>query len=96
MGSSFFLGLFLFLPIIPSLGDKYGRKIVFKYTLIFTMIAALGIHFSRNYNFTLCCTFVMGALWNGKNIIGMSYADELLHKNYRKDYITSMFIVGSV
>ena len=96
MGSSFFLGLFLFLPIIPSLGDKYGRKIVFKYTLIITMVVAIGLHFSTNYNFTLFCTFVMGALWNGKNIVGMSYADELLHKKHRNDFITVMFIFGSI
>jgi MFS family permease len=95
LGSSFFFGLFIGLPFIPSLGDKYGRKIVFHYTLIITMVAALGLHFSRNYNFTLFCTFTMGVLWNGKNIIGMSYADELLHKDYRKDYITAMFIIGS-
>lgn len=95
LGSAFFFGLFLGLPIIPSLGDKYGRKIVYYYTLVITLIAALGLHWSRNFNFTLFCIFVMGVLWNGKNIIGMSYADELLHKDYRKDYITAMFIIGS-
>jgi hypothetical protein len=37
----------------------------------------------------------MGALWNGKNITGLSYADELLNKKYQKDYITAMFLIGS-
>jgi MFS family permease len=96
MGSAFFFGLFMFLPIIPPLGDIYGRKIVFKYTMYTTLAAQFFMVFSKSFEITVACIFVSGACWNGKNIVGLSYAEEFLPKKHSKDIIAALFIIGSV
>ncbi len=40
--------------------------------------------------------FCLGIVWNGKNIVGMSYADEMLPRKHQEDLLTVMFVVGSL
>jgi hypothetical protein len=51
--------------------------------------------FSQSFNITLFTIFASGVLWNGKNIVGLSYAEEFLPKQHSKDVITGMFVIGS-
>lgn len=96
LGSAFFFGLFLGLPIIPPLGDKYGRRKVFGYTILFTLIVQVLMCISTSFYLTMFTIFASGFLWNGKNIVGLSYAEEFLPKKHSKDVITAMFVIGSV
>ena len=96
MGSAFFLGLCIGLPLVPPMGDKYGRKKVFSYTIWITFVVQILMMFSQSFYLTLFTIFASGVLWNGKNIVGLSYAEEFLPANRSKDVITAMFVIGSV
>ena len=96
VGAAFFLGLFIGLFIVPPLGEKYGRKKVFGLTIRMSLVVQILMVFSQSFNLTLFTIFASGVLWNGKNIVGLSYAEEFLPKKHSKDVITGMFVIGSV
>lgn len=96
LGAAFFFGLFIGLPIIPPLGDKYGRRKIFGFTMVFTLVVQVLMCISTSFNLTLITIAASGFLWNGKNIVGLSYAEEFLPKKHSKDVITALFVIGSV
>ena len=56
----------------------------------------LSITLADDFWLTWFCMAVLGVLWTGKNIVGMSYADEMLPKSHQANYLTVLFTAGSV
>jgi len=95
LGSSFFIGLFISLFFLPQLADKIGRRKVFFVTMVLTLFWQLVITFSSSFYLTMAAIFFCGMLWPGKNIVGLSYAEEFLDKKYSNDLLASVFVGGS-
>ena len=91
---AFFAGLFFGLMILPTLGDKYGRKPLLIFASITSTIVTLALMLSRNFEFSLACITIMGLAWSGKNIVGLTYAVEIMpDQKYRAIIVTIQFIV---
>jgi len=96
LGAAFFIGLFVALFFLPQVSDRIGRKKVFLWTMVLTLILQVVIWCSHSLYLTMGAIFGCGMLWVGKNIVGLSYAEEMIHKQYSNDLMASLFVVGAV
>lgn len=93
LGMAFFAGLFFGLLILPSLSDKYGRKPLLVFSAAISSVVTLALMLSTNFEFTLACITIMGFSWSGKNIVGLTYAVEVMPEQYRTIIVTLQFIL---
>lgn len=66
------------------LSDRYGRKWVFVLSIIPQIIACYGLIVGSHVYVLYTCLIVIGMGHPGRCIVGLSYADEFLHRQQQK------------
>ena len=96
LGSAFFIGLFVGLFFFPKMGDLYGRKKIFILAVLGSLVLLFIMYYSTSFYLTMGCILLIGSMWVCKNVVSLSYAEEMLHPKYSKDVVTMMFFTGSL
>lgn len=96
MGSAYFGGWAATILFIPMLSDKYGRKQLFFWALVVSVITMfLMIFVSGNFYFTMGLMFISGMATSGRTTIGFIYAGEFLAPKWRIVFgVTFLFVNG--
>lgn len=88
LGSAFFVGILTAMIIIPQLSDYYGRKNIFIFTLVITIISQIGLMFSHSLNLSAFYLVILGFAFPGKNIVGLNYLLEFTPMSYHTKFVT--------
>jgi MFS family permease len=78
IGSLYFFGITSSTFVIPRLSDMYGRKLIYRASMIGHLIVYGVIILSRNLTLTIVMMFFFGFFGLGRASIGYIYMQELL------------------
>lgn len=95
LGSAYFIGILVGLPVLPSVSDKYGRKKLYAAVVYTIFLTELLLTFTESLNVAMLGLFIMGFTFSGKNIVGLSYLDEMLPEKLREDLFTTQFVCST-
>lgn len=86
IGACFFIGVIISSSLIPVgwLSDRYGRKWIFVFSLILEIIACYWIIIGSQLFVLYTCLIILGLSHPGRCVVGVSYADEFLHRRQQK------------
>lgn len=86
VGACYFIGVIIASSAIPVgwLSDKYGRKWIFVLSIIPEILACYWLIIGSQLYVLYTCLIILGMGHPGRNIVGLSYADEFLHRRQQK------------
>lgn len=84
------------LPIIPAISERVGRKKVFLTVIMITFGLQLAYTLSSSMYFTEFVLFALGFLWAGKNVVGLSFLDEIIPGQHKEDMMTTLFMSATL
>jgi len=93
LGSSMFGGWVLSLLWLPSYSDVYGRKLLFKLSIIVTTLMFFFMWVSKSYLLTLISHTIIGFFTSLRLGVGWPYMLELVHKGSHP--VHSVIILGT-
>ena len=88
IGSMYFIGVIVGALVIPSLSDKYGRKLMILVSNAIHLIAVGGILFSSSLFSLYLSFFALGSKATGAMHITYIYMNEVVRKDKRAIYST--------
>jgi MFS family permease len=94
-GSMFFGGVVIGSFIFPRLSDIYGRKYIAIFGNLLHCMAALGMVFAGNFNFSLALIFIMGLGMSGRVFVGYVFFTDSFRADDVKRYSIAMHLVDS-
>lgn len=80
LGSTYFVGILLTLLVVPTMGDKYGRRKIFFYFIFMSFFPILALNFITNIDYAIFCMFLLGISTGARISIGFCYVSEHLSK----------------
>jgi len=95
MTAAMALGVVLALLVVPSVGDKYGRKNVFATSLVLTLIAQLALLIVDQGEVAIALLFVVGATWPGRCIVGTAYVLEFFPQSSQQPVLFTILMVNA-
>lgn len=78
LGSMYLLGWSLACLVVPRLGDLYGRRWPYIFSVVFSLLVYLGLILSKNVNLSLVLYFLLGISTPGKSNVAYVYLLELV------------------
>lgn len=96
LGSVGFIGVISTLLILPPLGDRYGRKLIFTISNVMTIIGQLGLILSNNIYEAYFFAFLIGATFSGKVVVGLNYMLEFNRPKWTETIIYLQLVGESV
>ena len=96
IGSAYFLGFAVSSAITPRLGDKYGRKRPYIFSLIMQSFAYFVIILSKSLNLTLVCYLLVGLSAGGRVAVGTNYLSEFIPQKQQSLVITLLLAADAV
>jgi MFS family permease len=96
MGSSYFGGWASTILFIPLLADRHGRKQIFFWSLVVSvMVMFIMVFMSNNFYLTVGLMFIAGMATSGRTTTGFIYAGEFLAPKWRIVFgVAFLFING--
>ena len=83
LSSMFFVGWACTTLILPPMADKYGRKWIFRISILITVTAMFFMQFSKSLQTTYFLMFTCGAVTAGKISVGFVYGSEFYPEKFR-------------
>jgi len=82
IGACYFIGVIIASSIIPVglLSDTYGRKWIFIGSMLIEICGCYLLLIGRHIYILYTCMILLGTAHPGRCIVGLSYADEFLHR----------------
>lgn len=96
LGSMFFVGVIATLIIIPPLADKLGRKWIFLISNIVSCIGQLGLILSDNIYEAYFFSFLIGATFSGKIVVGLNYMLEFNRPKWNETIVYLLLVAESI
>jgi Na+/melibiose symporter-like transporter len=72
-GVAIVAGILFSLLFVPNIADKSGRKSVFVYSLLLSLIVQFFLLLNESSMITLCLLGLIGLTWPGKTLVGLMY-----------------------
>lgn len=87
VASASFVGMFIGAALAGMLGDKFGRKIIFQWSIIIWSVGSIICAFSPNVTFFIILRFVVGFGMGAEYPIAQSMLSELVPSSHRGRYL---------
>ncbi len=95
IGSIYFIGVVIGALVIPSLSDKYGRKLLILVSNALHLIGVGGIMLSPTLSVLYVFFFVLGFKATGAMNVTYVYMSEVVRKDKRTSYSTLACLIDS-
>lgn len=87
VSSASFIGMFLGASLAGMLGDKFGRKIIFQWSIVVWSVGSIICAFSPNVAFFIVFRFIIGFGMGAEYPIAQSMVSELIPSKSRGKYL---------
>ncbi len=87
VASASFIGMFIGAALAGMMGDKFGRKIIFQWSIIIWSLGSIICAFSPNVTFFVILRFVIGFGMGAEYPIAQSMLSELVPSSHRGRYL---------
>jgi MFS family permease len=93
----YFAGVVATILVVPIISDRcFGRRWPFLISLVFFIVALLGLILSHNIYQTYVWMFILGACFAGRVVIGLTYFLEMMNPAMNKTVMTFFFLTEPV